>query len=227
MLPRPLVLLLLAALAAADHDYLERGRIARTPLGLHFGPAQRPRAVRDDLPRSADSHASTPRQSKFYRITPSGGEPVRLVYALCGQPDTKRSAHEQELVDRYLRNPPSSSSVRAQIHAARQGESLDAVEERVRSGERLYDDHRIPISPHWLTVEKDGWGAWEGELEHGGVLYVEVTESWIEYSGEEDEPVEARFDEMPGNAHFDFEIERLGHLSRRGTSKLSLKRGKN
>ncbi|KZW03158.1 hypothetical protein EXIGLDRAFT_240750 [Exidia glandulosa HHB12029] len=219
MLPHGLLLLLAAALAAAD-DALDAGHVARTTLGLHLGLTPRPPAARDSVPRGNDdshSYVTMARQSRLYRIPPAGRELVRLVYALCAQPHPSQ-LEEHDLLDRWL-NPQSRrtlpSKVNVQLHPARPDESLDALERRIRTHERLYDDNSLPIYPHWLSLGKHGWGAWEGELQHGAIVSVDVDESWIEYADEEDEPIEVRFAESPVDAHFDFEIERLPSISRR------------
>ncbi|EJD38150.1 hypothetical protein AURDEDRAFT_187821 [Auricularia subglabra TFB-10046 SS5] len=201
--------LLAAAEASAEHRYLTAGTSTRATLGLHLGLQRRERSrERPPNDEQSFSYVSMPRQRTLYRIAPTA-DPVRLVYALCGQP---HELDEHDILSRALRSlahGPSHSEVLAELHEARPGESLDDVETRIRDGVRIYDDAWMPIYPHWLPLDHDGWGTWEGSLHNGAVLDVQVRDSWVEFQDEEDEPVERRWEETPVDAHFDFEVERL------------------
>ena len=218
MLGRSFVLLLLALLSLThesaahsinehDHDdyQLAYGQVVPTELGMHLAVSNITRRGQQSGPSSGYwSHVSAVRQRRFLRIPPSPpNEPVRLVYALCPH------EHEQRLLQGAPFNE-DQSQITVFLHRSRRDESLEALQKRVEDDERIYDDNWMPIYPEQLTDwEEEGSGAWEGELPHGGMLEIKVSDSWVEDENDEDLPIHQHWADYPVDSHVRFEVERL------------------
>ncbi|KAH7102473.1 stretch-activated Ca2+-permeable channel component-domain-containing protein [Auriculariales sp. MPI-PUGE-AT-0066] len=211
LLLAPLLLPLLCDASGLDYDILGDGHMARARLGVHLALSPSNTEQSDTTIGDGWSYKRAIRQRRFMRIPPTT-EPVTLVYALCTHDDN----HDIRLL-RGATAAADQSDVRVLLHAARQGETLDAVQQRVVAAERIYDEHWMPIYPHELddwTI--DGSGTWEGVLPWGGILDIQVSHAWVEGDGEgEDMSLDRRWDSLPVDAHFDFEVEQLEPRARR------------